>query len=327
MNIRSRSAIHESAKNALDRAPHAQKIVLIYTAVCCGLALLGTLLTAFFSDRISGTGGLSSIGLRSVLSTGQSLLPLVQTVITVCLGLGYHIAMLTITRGYEATPQVLRQGFRYWGTLIRSMLLQGFIYLGFGFLATYLSAYLFLMTPDAEPFMEILEPILASMTVMDESIVLDDATYLAVSEAILPMFRILIPVFLILVLPTIYSFRMVTFCLAEDPRRGALAAMTKSRQLMRRNRFALFRLDLTLLWYYLGSALVVLLCYADALLPLAGIALPWSGTVSFYVFYLLSMALQFVLNYFAMNRVYAAYAIAYDALQDQLQPPVYPIQL
>ena len=36
MNIRSRSAIHETARVALDRAPHKHRIILIYTAVCCG---------------------------------------------------------------------------------------------------------------------------------------------------------------------------------------------------------------------------------------------------------------------------------------------------
>lgn len=321
MNIRSRRAIHEEACRALAQAPETGKTVLIYTAVCCGLSFLTTLLTVFLSDRIEGTGGLSNIGLRSVLSTGQSVLPLVQFIVTSCLGLGYHITMLTVTRGYEASPRILLQGFRHFFPLLRAILLQGFVYVGIALAATYCSSFLFLMTPLASGFMEVMEPLLSSMTVMDTGIILDDATLMAATEAMLPMFWILIPVFLLLFVPVHYGFRMVNFCLAEDPRRGALFALSKSRHLMRRNRVALFRLDLTLWWYYLGTVLVTVLCYGDALLPMLGIQLPWDPTVSFYAFYLLSIALQIALNYFAMNRVYAVYAVAYDALQDQMPKP------
>jgi len=320
MNIRSRSAIHEEARQALDRAPYKKQIILIYTAICCGLSLLTTLMSVFFSDRIAGTGGLGNIGLRSVLSTGQSVLPLIQTVITACLGLGYHISMLTITRGYEATPRTLYQGFRHLGPLLRVMLLQGFLYSGIAFAATYISSFLFLLTPFSAEFVEVVEPLISSMTVLDTSLVLDEATLMAAAETMVPMVWILLGVFLLLFVPVYYGFRMVTFCLAEDPRRGALAALGKSRRLMRRNRIALFRLDLSLWWFYLGSLAITALCYGDVLLPMMGVSLPWSSEVSFYVFFVLSLLLQIVLYYFAMNRVYAVYAVAYDALQDELSP-------
>lgn len=327
MNIRSRSAIHETAKNALSRAPQAKRIVLIYTAVCCGLSLLATMLSVFFSDRISGTGGLGSIGLRSVLSTGQSVLPMIQMIVTACLGLGYHIAILTITRGYEANPQVLRQGFRHWGVLIRSMLLQAFIYMGLGFAAAYLSSFIFLMTPFSEGFMEIMEPLVMEMTVLDNGIVLDEATLMAAAETMVPMLWIMLIVCLVLMVPVYYRYRMVTFCLADAPRKGALAAMAQSSRLLKRNCFALFRLDLSLWWFYLATVLIDLLCYGDVLLPMLGITLPWSSDISFYLFYALSLAAQIGLYYFSMNRVSAVYAVAYDALLDQQQPPKYPVQM
>ena len=120
---------------------------------------------------------------------------------------------------------------------------------------------------------------------------------------------------------------MVTFCLADNPRQGALAAMAQSRRLLRGNCFALFRLDLSLWWFYLASLVINLLCYGDVLLPMIGVSFPWSSTVSFYAFFILSLAAQVALNYFAMNRVYAVYAVAYDALLDQQQPPKYPVQV
>jgi hypothetical protein len=110
---------------------------------------------------------------------------------------------------------------------------------------------------------------------------------------------------------------MVNYALADDPDKGAIHAILKSRHLMRRNCIALFRLDLKLWWYYAAQVLITLICYGDVLLPMAGVSFPWNATVSYYLFYVLSLAAQFALYYFTMNRVYGIYAVAYDALQEQ----------
>ena len=129
-----------------------------------------------------------------------------------------------------------------------------------------------------------------------------------------------------LLVPLYYRFRMVTFALADDPRRGAIHAIAKSRHLMRRNCFALFRLDLTLWWFYAAQLVISLVCYGDMLLPMIGVTFPWSDTFSYYLFFALSLALQMALYYFGMNRVYAVYAVAYDALMEQIPQPETPAQ-
>ena len=327
MNIRQRRAIHDTAANILNRPHDLSRIVLVYTAVFCGLSLLATLLSAFLSDGISGTGGLSNIGTRSILSTGQSVLPLVNLIITGCLGLGYHIAVLSHVRGFEATPRTLLEGFRFFGPLIRALLFQTVAYGIAIFGATYLSSFIFMMTPFSADFMEVVSPMISSVNVLSDSLVLDEATLMAATETMMPMFWILAVVCAFVLIPMHYRFRMVTFCLADDPRRGALFALSKSRAMMRRNCFALFRLDLDLWWFYLGQILVTVVCYCDVLLPLLGITFPWSSTVSFYLFFGLSLAIQFALYYFTMNRVYTVYAVAYETLQEQLPKPNYPVQM
>lgn len=326
MNIRARHTIHETADQALLRAPSQQKIILVYAAICCGLSLCVTVISALLSDRISGTGGLGNIGLRSVLSTGQSVLPLVNLIVTTCLSLGYHIAILSITRGYEATPKTLTAGFRYLGPLLRCMLLQGLVYCITGLGAVYLSSFIFMATPLADPFVEIMTPLLSSSAI-SSGIVVDDATLAAATDAMMPMMWILLAVCLVVMTPIYYRFRMVTFCLADDPRKGALHALSKSKRLMLRNCFALFRLDLDLWWFYLAQVLITVVCYGDVLLPMAGVSFPWSNTVSYYLFFVLSLVLQTLLYCFGMNRVYAAYAVAYDALQDQQPKPNLPVQM
>jgi len=327
MNIQERRAIHEKATLALSRAKNPQKITLVYAAVCCGLALLAMVLTTLLSDRISGTGGLGNIGLRSVLSTGQSVLPLINMVVTACLSLGYHIAILSITRGFEADSRTLSGGFRYFGPVVRSLLLQGLIYFGLAMTAAYISAFIFISTPFAAEFIRVMEPHLSSMTVMDSGIMVDEAVMLEAMDAVMPMIWIMLAVCLVIMVPVYYRFRMVDFALADDPRKGALHAMVKSRRMMRRNCFALFRLDLTLWWFYLAQIAVNLICYGDLLLPALGVTLPWSNEISYYLFYGLSLVSQFALYYFGMNRVYSVYAVAYDALMEDMPQPNYPVQM
>lgn len=327
MNIRQRRAIHETAQNALSRAGEHQKIILVYAAISCGLSLFATVVSSLLSDRISGTGGLGNIGLRSILSTGQSVLPLINLIVSNCLSLGYHIAILSIIRGFEATPRTLAGGFRHFGPVIRSLLLQGAVYCAVGFATIYLSAFIFMATPFSGPFLEAMEPYLSSVTVMDSTLVLDDAALMAATEAMMPMMWIWLAVCLVLMVPVYYRFRMVDFCLADDPRKGAIHAMAKSRRLLRRNCLALFRLDLDLWWFYLAQVIVNVVCYGDLLLPMLGVSFPWSDTVSYYLFYGLSLAMQIALYYFGMNRVYAAYAVAYDTLQGELPDTNHPVRM
>ena len=327
MNIRERRAIHTTAKTVLDRSPEARKIALVYGAVCCGLSLVATVISALLGQKISGTGGLGNIGLRSVLSTGQSVLPLANLIITTCLSLGYHTAILCFTRGYDAGTHTLTSGFHHVGAIIRTMLLQALIYSGAGFAAMYLSTFIFMATPFSADFMAVIESYVESLTVLDTTLVLDESLLVAASEAIVPMLWILGAVSLVLVLPLYYRFRMTLFCLADDPRLGAIHALVKSRKLMRRNCFALFRLDLTFWKFYLGQLLVTLVCYGDVLLPMMGVTLPWSNAVSYYVFFGISLVMQLAVYYFLMNPAYAAYAVAYDALQEELPEPQNPVQM
>ena len=327
MNIRDRRAIHDSADRALNRFPQARQIVLIYAAVICSLSLLSTVVSLVLSDRISGTGGLGNIGLRSVLSTSQSVLPLVNFIVTACLSLGYHTAILSFTRGYDASPRTLTNSFRHFGPILRTVLLRVIIYGGTLLAATYLSAFIFMATPYSEGFVTVMTPYLESMTVLNDSLVIDDAMMATALETMVPMLWILAAVSAVMILPLYYRLRMVDFALADDPQKGAFHAIVKSRFLMRRNRFALFRLDLTLWWFYAAQLVINLVCYGDVLLPLIGVTFPWSDTFSYYLFYGLYLVLQLALYYFGMNRVYAVYAVAYDALMEDLPQPNLPAQV
>ena len=85
--------------------------------------------------------------------------------------------------------------------------------------------------------------------------------------------------------------------------------------MMRGNRRNLVRLDLSLWWYYAAVFGATMVCYGDMILPSLGITFPWSETVSYFLFFLLYLALQLAVYYFLCNRVNVTYALAYDAVK------------
>lgn len=128
---------------------------------------------------------------------------------------------------------------------------------------------------------------------------------------------ILTGILLVLVyLPVFYRLRLVDYSLLEHPKEGAWMAFRRSSWMMRGNGMKMFRLDLSYWWYYLLQAVLSVICYGDVLLSMAGISLPWSGEISFFLFYLLSLVGQFALYQLARNRVAVTYAAAYQALVD-----------
>lgn len=321
MNIRDRREIRLSASHALaNNAGNPQAVAWVYGGIVCGMALLGTILSYVLNVRIADTGGLSNMGLRTVLSTAAEILPIVQTVVGFCLELGYLVLMLRVARGGNSVyPRDLTGGIRRFGALVRALILQYLIYIALAVAATYLSSQIFLLLPAADAFMEVVAPLTESLTVMSPDLVLDDATLAAAMETMIPMFWILGVLLLVFLIPVSYRFRMVAYCIADADHPGARLALHESRKMMKGNCFALFRLDLDFWWYYLLQVVVTLVCYGDTLLPLLGIALPFNETVSFFGFLILSLALQLLLYVRFMNHVTVTYATAYDALRPKPQ--------
>ena len=317
MNIRNIRQIHETASQRLDQAQYKQQIILIYAAISLGLSAVVSVVTYLLSQQISQTGGLRNMGLRSILSTLEMLLPIVQNLVLLCLELGFLNAMIRMSRGLYTSPQSLRAGIpRFWAG-IRCSLLISLRYFLTGMISFYLALMIFGLTPLSNKAVEILNPIAEQMTVLDSQVMIDDATMLALMDAMQPLFVLIGLVMVVMLVPMFYRYRLANYILMDKPAYGALRAMTESQVLMRKNCFALFKLDLSLWWYYLLTGISLAICYGDVILSMLGIALPWSDTVSYFLFYGLFLAVQFVLYYFFGNRIGVTYALAYEALKPQ----------
>ena len=123
--------------------------------------------------------------------------------------------------------------------------------------------------------------------------------------------------------PLLFRLRFAPYLLmSKQPR--ALAAMVESVRLTRRNCLRLLKLDLRFWWYYVLQTLAAALCYGDLLLSLLGVALPWSSTAAFLLFYCLGLGAQLALFVYARPRVVTTYALAVQALQPAETPATLP---
>ena len=97
--------------------------------------------------------------------------------------------------------------------------------------------------------------------------------------------------------------------------RSARMAMSLSRRYTKGNCKKLLKLDFSFWWYYVLALGIGILSYGDQLLELAGIALPWSGEMSYIISTGLYMVGLLALNYYCRCQIDVTYAHAYYALK------------
>ena len=315
MDICNTSEIKAAALRRLTDAGQAKRIAAIYAGVTLGLSALVTILGLVLEAMMSGATGLGGMGRRTILSSVQSMLPWVVGLITMCVELGYQAAMLRVARGQYASPQTLRLGFdRFW-VLLRCILLEGVILFAIAFGGIYIATMLFMLTPFSGRVMEVLSPVLENVTLLSPEMVLDEALYDQLMQAMIPAFVMCAIVVAAAAIPVLYRLRMARFVIIDKPSIGALAALRESRKMMKGNCLRLVKLDISLWQYYIGCVFASLLCYGDVLLPMMGVRFPWSDTVSYYLFFALYLAVQFAVYYFLKNQAEVAYSIAYDSIR------------
>lgn len=304
----------QRAVQNLKQAPQAKKIALYYAALICAVNLLVLAADLLINNMTPQTGGLATMGTRSFFSALSGILPVVSSVLSMCLGFGYLGGMVRISRGQYASVNCLRTGFERFWPLLRLTVLKALILMGLSVGACYLATTLFTLSPFSDSMLELLTPLVSGGSLLNEGTVptLDAATASAVYASAIPLFVILAIVFAAFVVPLLYRLRMADYVLYDHPETGALYAIRESKKIMRNNRFKLFRLDVSFWWYYLATGASAFLVYGDLLLPLIGIRLPLSGMVSSIVFYLLSVAADLAVVYFLRSKTEVAYAMMYN---------------
>lgn len=303
MDIRNRRGLKLDAKAALEATSgDPKKIIMIHTGASAALALVLALLDYLLQQQIGNTGGLSGVGLRTILETTQAVLSYAELAALLFWQIGYVYIALQIGRGQNVQVNGLLEGFRQFGPVLRLRLVTMLLYSGVVFAGVYLGTMVFTLTPW-------------SATLLSAYETGSEATIMAAMEAsMLPMMAVVMPVLLALLVPYYYRLRMADYLLMDHPEMGAMMAIRISRLMMRGNRLQLLKLDISFWWFYILELLTVLVGYGDLILPMFGLKLPWSGTMSYFVFLVLFYLCQLALYWWKGNEVRVTYALAYDAL-------------
>ena len=319
MNIRNTREIKANAALRVGCALQEKKIVLIYSGLVAGLSLLSLVVRFVLGLQIDQLGGLSNMSTRTMLSTLQSMIPLLQALAIMCLDVGYLSTMLRISREQYASANGLRLGFdRFW-VLLRSSIIQGLIYTGMAIASVYAAAILFVMSPWGAEFMEQMAPMMAEVSLLSPQVAMDEATAMSLVPSMLPMFIMTLILGLVLMIPVSLRLRMVNYVIIDKPGRGALYALRESRKMMHGNCLSLLKLELSFWWYILLQLALTCVGNADLWLPVVGVELPMNADVAYFLFYALYLGLQLVVFYFLRNKVEVSYCLFYNAIKPEEQ--------
>lgn len=312
-------AIRKKAGEQLARAAYdPKKLALLYAGAALGVSLVITVMDLLLLRGIGTTGGLSGLGMRSVLETIREIL---QTALSFALpfwSFGFLHTALAMARGGDNRPAGLLEGFRRFGPVLRLQLQRGLLFVGIALMCLYAGAFLFYASPMAADLIALLEPVLTESATVEQV-----EAYLAQ----LPMDQLMGYVWpalamggvlcALVLIPLHYRLRLADFFVMDEPKMLPMVAMVTSSRHMRKNRLKWFRLELSYWWYYAGLLLAAVVCYGDLLLPLIGVELPVSGDAAWLLFYVLGALVQFLLEWLSRSRVQTAYALAYDELRQQ----------
>ena len=317
MDIRNRRGLKSFAAERLQNAPNSKRIILIYTGMVLGVNVLSVLLSYVLGLRIDQATGLRNLSIRNTLSTVQSMLPILQSILVMCLDLGYVSTMLRTARGQYASPNGLRLGFERFWVLLRSQIILSLFYVGICFVCVYAASMIYMLTPMASETVELVTPLMSEASVLDPGIVLDDAAYARIVSSMTPAFVIFGVLYAALYIPVSYRFRMAKYVIIDRPGTGAIAALRESRMMMRGNAVNLFKLDVSLWWYHGALAVSSVICYGDQFLPMLGVEFPFSADVAYFIFYAAYWVIQTAVYIFLRSRVEVTYALAYDAIKPE----------
>ena len=313
MDIRNIRELKQTAFRRLDEARDGKKILLTYSLISILSALLVTVINYCLNIQVNQLGGLGNMGTRSILTSISSFLPIVLNLALMCLELGFLAAMIRIGRGMYTSVQTLRAGMpRFWAMLRADLLIYAVI-LALSVAAFYLATIIFALLPVSNKVMELMLPLLTAAD--PTTAILEAGVEAQMLEAVTPLLVIFGITALIIVLPATYQYRMVHYVLMHDPRAGARRALRESKKMMRRNRLALFKIDLSLWWFYVVSLLSTAVCYGDELLAMVGIDVNLPEWAAYFLFYVLFLAITFASNMLLKGKVGVVYAMFFDAVR------------
>lgn len=320
--------LKETAARQLEQAAYnPKKLVLVHTGVFIGLNLAVNLLNLVLNNQIGTTGGLSGMGLRSILQTVQTLLGYFSAFFSPFWAAGFLFAAISIFRSAEVGPKSFLRGFTRFGRILSFTLWQVLLLVSSCIVLMYVTCFLYMLTPFSKEATDLINQAIAenSHALTQGALDLSLFPMEEITAAMMPMMIFYGIAALALTTFISYQLRLGTFLLIEGINRGAFGAILVSAGLMRGHKWQMFKLDLSFWWYHGLELLFTIVLYLDLLLPMLGIPLPFDQTIMYFICLAAYGILELILHYWKKADVEVVYAAAYDAIYQEAlpkQPPV-----
>ena len=306
----------QQAKRCLE-GKDATRLAAFHTGITVAAALVITALQFVLAEGIGNTSGLSGLGTRSILETVQTILQWANMILVPFWGLGFLYASLQWAKDVCARREDLLAGFRRIGPYIGLTINRAILTITVMIVTMNLSSTIYMMTPAAASFVELVEIEGADMEALSQMLAqMSWEETMELAYSLLPMMILWGCLCLVVLVPLLYRFRMAEYVILENPQARGLSSMMISASLLRRRCWQLFKLDLRLWWYYGLKLLCTLLCYLNVLANSLGIGLPIGADGAYFVSYGLYLAALFAVEVAFRPRVDTAYACAYRRLEE-----------
>ena len=150
-----------------------RRLVLVYCGVIALLTLGINGLHLYLDSHIGETGGLSGLGMRSVLQTVQELLGYINILFGPFWSAGFLYGMIRLARGQEPDIRDLTEGFRRFWRVLGQLFFQFVLLLALTMAVSIVAAVIFSMTPMGAEFAETMTPYLSDPAVYTPEGMLD----------------------------------------------------------------------------------------------------------------------------------------------------------
>ena len=298
------------------------KEIFLFTLVRLAVLVVLLILNQVLDQGISGTGGLSGMGRRSVLETIRTVLQYANMFLAPFWDIGILYWAISRARGRETRFSTFAEGFRRFGPVFRLLLIQGLVLGTIYFICIFASSILFAFSPLAFPLMKFMLPYMEDPAAM-EAVMVDTEFISQMLQYMWPVYIILALLLIPAVMPLYYRFRMATYIVMDKPHTGAVYALIRSFQITKQQFKSLFLLDLSYWWYFALEIFAGLLSCLFLLLPIMGIPTADPNTL-ILISYLAGYLVQLSAHTLFRGRVETAYALVYNACNASVPEPKLP---
>ena len=319
MNVLQSAGLKRRAASILEQnRPEFRKVVTMHAAVSFGAVLLVSLLQLLLSMPEVSKSGLDGFGVTAAFSAAKASLGLISGLLMPFWEMGVLYTAIRAAHGQETEFNQLTRGFRRWGVVLRYYLLLILLYFVLAMILSNVIPFVMWFIPMPEALESAMMDVV-SQNITDPMAILQAIPQDMLMAYILPISAVFTVVFAGAVLYFYYRFRMSQYLLMDDPGMPALPSLIVSNHMTKGHKWSLCKLDLSFWWYYVLQLAVAALSFGPEILAMAGVTLPVSSDVAFFLFQGLYCTAGVAIAWFFGAYVQTTYACAYDQLRNPPQ--------